>query len=699
MSNGFDPLSSIFSPQSIAVVGVSRKESSIGRAILKNIIDYGFEGTVYPVNPKAKFVNSIKCYPDLRALPEKVELVVITVPAPYVKGVMQDAADLGVKGIIVISAGFKEIGNKGELLENQLHTIAKTAGIRVVGPNCMGILHAHSPFVNATFAPGTPLKGRIGFISQSGALGVVVLDYAKELGIGFSKFISLGNKMDINATIMLQNLGNDENTKVILAYLESFSDPWNFFEVTSNTTRKKPVIMVKSGRTAAGARAATSHTGALATTETVLTATLSGSGVIRVSTVEELFDCATAFDKLPLPQGNRVGILTNAGGPGTLAVDSLVGYGLEVMELSLNTQKDLKTFLPEEASVVNPVDMIASAGPEQYRKGIEVLLKDPLVDMLLVIFVPPLMIAALEIVRIIDEMMKKSSKPIFGCIMGRNQILKQGLELSFPLYLFPESAALAIRAMYAYQTYLSTPISEYHPVVDVDETVKYIVRDAIKQGQHNLKLEQVKQLFEAYGFTFPESSTILSAEELIQASRNMQYPLVLKMATQKVDHKTDEGGVIVDIRSEGELLTAWQRIHDSYDRLGLGEFDRQIVVQHYYSDGVEMALGASLDPQFGPMVAVGTGGVLVEILEDIVFERVPVSKEKVRMMIRKLKGYPLLLGYRGDNPVCLKKLELSILKLSQMVYENREIREIDINPLLVLEPGYEPIVLDARVSF
>ncbi|MFV2014791.1 MAG: acetate--CoA ligase family protein, partial [Candidatus Heimdallarchaeota archaeon] len=376
------------------------------------------------------------------------------------------AAKLKVNGAVIITAGFKEVSEEGILMEAQFKEIAQTVDMRLIGPNCMGILQGHAPYLNATFSPRSPIKGQIGFISQSGALGVIVIDYATELGLGFSKFVSLGNKADVNGTDMIRNLGDDPNTDVILAYLESFSDPWNFSEVAEKTSRKKPIILVKSGRTAAGAKAASSHTGALASVETALTATLNASGVIRVTSVEELFSCAAAFAKLPLPNGPNVAVVTNAGGPSTLAVDALIAQGLQLAQFSEETVAKIRPKVAAEASLNNPIDLIASGGPEQFRVALKGVLEDENVDSVILIFVPPLIVNTLEVANVIEECVITFNKPILGVIMGRNELLgNQGQTFHFPMYAFPEAAVLALKAMTVYANWRKTPIDVIEDIV------------------------------------------------------------------------------------------------------------------------------------------------------------------------------------------------------------------------------------------
>lgn len=687
----------MFNPKTIAVVGASRRDGSIGKAILKNLIDFGYEGTLYPVNPNTNSVNSIRAYPNLGSIPEQIDLMIVVTPAPLVQSVFEEAIKLNIKSAVIITAGFKEIGK--ENVEREIVSLAKSVNMRVIGPNCMGIINCYGPKLNATFSPRGPFIGKIGFLSQSGALGVVVLDYAKQLGLGFSKFVSLGNTSDVNVTDMLRNLKDDNNTQVILAYIESFADPWNFSEVATEVSRKKPIIIVKSGKTAAGAKAATSHTGALATAETALTATLSSTGVIRVSSVEELFDCAMAFTKYPnrLPKGNRVVVVTNAGGPATMTTDALIGQGLAMAELKDETKMYLRSQLVPEASVENPIDLIASAGPREFRLTLETIIQDENVDSIIVIVVPPPQVNSRIITEEVNKIINTTDKPILGVIMGRNTLIEEGSQYLFPMYQFPESAVFALRSLTVYAQWKNQPTEKIENIASVSPDIKGIVLKALKEDREKLTNEELRNLLEGYGFEFPQTRIIKTNDEALKSANNIGFPVVCKMATNLVEHKTDEGGVIIDIRSEKELIEAWNKIQQSYERLSIPIDQRFIMVQKYYKGGVEMALGASVDKQFGPIVMVGTGGILIEILDDTSFGRPPISRNTARKMIRKLKGYPLLLGYRGDNPVDINALEDCIMRMSQLVSENRQIVEIDINPLLVFEISQKPMVLDARL--
>lgn len=697
-------LNTLFYPKTIAIVGVSTRNTSVGREILKNLIEFDFEGRIYPVHPTAFSINSLRCYESISAIPEEqLDLLIIVVPSPHVKKIMEEAAQLHVKSTVIITAGFREIGLKGKELELEILEIAENANIRVIGPNCMGILNAHYPHLNATFAPDQPRIGRIGFISQSGALGVVVIKHARGLNLGFSKFVSLGNKMDVNENDMLTYLSQDKDTKIILAYLESFSAPWDFAKIAAEASKKKPILMLKSGRTTAGAKAASSHTGALAGKEAIVSAALSSAGVLRVDSVAELFDSAMAFLHCELPEGRNIAILTNAGGPGTLATDTLVFYDLKLAELSDTTKEKLTKVIPKEASNQNPVDLIASANAERYIASLEILLEDENVHSVIVIFVPPLMTKTVEIATGINRVIEttQSKKPIIGVFMGREQFIIEQIDLKFPVYEFPEAAVRVLKDLYTYKCWLETPKI---PAPDVSippenyQKARIIIKTAVQSKIKTLSQEDTIQFLSAYGFVFPQSKIVYSLEDLIPATKEIKFPVVLKLATQSISHKSEYGGVFLDIRGIDELLSVWDKLMHIYDKESIPKNQRGVLIQKYYSSGVEIALGTTFDPQFGPVIMIGSGGILIEVLKDINFRLVPLSISDPDEMVAQLRGYPLLLGYRGNLPVCINRLKEAIIRLNKLVIENPEICELDINPLLSLPIGEEPIVLDAQID-
>ncbi|RMG24586.1 MAG: CoA-binding protein [Methanobacteriota archaeon] len=694
-----DNIHYLFNPRTVAIVGASRNPNSIGREILKNILELNFEGRVYPVNPNAYSVNSLRCYESLSAIPDQIDLAIIVVPAKYVKEVMEEAVSLGVKAAVIITAGFKEIGEKGAQLEAEIAEIARKGGMRVVGPNCMGILNGHAPYLNATFAPVKPLPGNIGFISQSGALGVVIMKYATQLKLGFSKFVSLGNKMDVNANHMLQLFMNDDDTKVILGYLEAFSDPGNFSSVARAASKKKPILMVKSGRTPQGARAASSHTGALAGQEYVVSAAMKGSGIIRVNSVKELFDSAIGFLKAPLPKGKRVAILTNSGGPGTLATDTLISLGMEIAELTESTLEKLRKVIPPEASPLNPVDLIASANAERYKETLKILLEDENVDSVILIFVPPLMIQAMEVAQAVNPIIKASEKPVLGCFMGRDIIRESDLDVDFPIFDFPESAARVLKDMYTYYQWRETPIEEPVRLVKDQKSIKRVAT-LLKKGNPGELLDPrfTQEIFELYGLRFPETKIVYTSDDLLAEAKKIGFPVVVKVASPKIEHKTDAGGVFLDIRNFEELIDAWLSIQDVYDRNKVPEEDRPVMVQKFYQSGVELAMGSTFDRQFGNVLMIGSGGILIELLKDVVFRLAPISRRDAEEMITQIRGYPLLLGFRGEPPSDIEALIDALLRVNQLVVDHPQIKEIDINPILALPKGQKPVILDARIT-
>jgi acetate---CoA ligase (ADP-forming) len=693
----------LFYPKTVAIVGVSRTPKSIGREILKNLIQFNYDGRIYPVNPKAFSINSLRCYPSLTDIPEEqIDLVVIVVPSQFVKPVIQEAVSLKVKSAVIITAGFREIGEQGLKLEEEIYEMSNSINMRIIGPNCMGILNGHHPHLNATFAPIMPLTGELGFISQSGALGVVVMEYASGLKLGFSKFVSLGNKMDVNDNMMLEYLAKDEDTKVILAYLEAFSDPKNFSNIAFEASKKKPVLMLKSGRTTAGAKAASSHTGALAGKENVIAAALAKSGVIRVESVEELFDSAMGFLKCNLPNGNKVAILTNAGGPGTLATDALVYLDLKIADLNDETKFKLREVIPPEASPENPVDLIASADADRYAKSLKLLLEDENVDMVLIIFVPPLMIQTIEVANAVNEILQtiETEKPVISCFMGRNVLLRQETTFKFPIYEFPENAARVMNDLWSYSKWKQKE-HEYNAQLTpktVKLKAKKIIQNCLKAESEWMEQNSVQELLELYGFNFPESRYVKSFDELLEAVEEISFPVVVKLASTKITHKTDKGGVFLDVRTNDELINAWKQISKVYVKAKILEVERIVLVQKFYKSGVEIALGTSYDKQFGQTIMIGSGGVLIEILKDVHFRLTPINNSDAKSMIKSLRGYPLLLGYRGEPEADIDALEVNLIQLSNLVEDFPEILELDINPILVLPKGEKPIVLDARIK-
>ena len=694
-------LDAIFKPRSIAVVGTSRKHGTIGRQILYNLVAYGFNGPVYPVNPKTEHVNSIKCYPSISSIPDHVDLAIIVVPKEVVLAVAEECGEKGVKGLVVISAGFREIGKKGLNLENGLVKIVKKYGMRLVGPNCMGVINTDEDFMmDATFGSTLPLKGHVGFMSQSGALGNIILEYADELKTGFSKFISLGNKADVSANDMLLDLESDPNTEIILMYLESFGNPRKFTQIARRLSKKKPIIAVKAGRTRAGARAATSHTGAMAGLDVAADALFEQCGVLRATSIEEIFDYALAFSNQPLPSGKRVAIVTNAGGPGIIATDACVSLGLEMSTFEEKTYTKLEEVLPEEASTQNPVDILGDGGPERYEKSLDIVLADKNVDAVLAIFVPPLISKTLEVATAISNISANYDKPVLGCFMGREEVLDsiQMLEKNnIPAYLFPESAAKSIAGMYKYNQFRKRPEGEIKHFEVNKEAAKDIFGRVKKDKREHLSTQEVWSLLEAYGFTFPVTRFAEDESQAVNIAGEIGYPVALKISSPDIIHKSDMGGVALDIESEGELRERYSEMMAEVKRRGPDARIEGVQVQKFIKGGKETILGMNLDTSFGPIIMFGLGGIYVEFLKDVSFRIAPITDLDAEEMVRSIRSFPLLSGVRGEEPVDIQSIENSLQRLSRLVEDFQEISEVDINPLVVFEKGRCCVALDARI--
>jgi len=694
-------LDSLFRPRSIAVVGASRHPDTIGHQIVDNLLRHGYTGVVYPVNPSARAVHSIPAFPSVSAIPGDVDLAVIVVPKDLVPAVVEDCGAKGVAALVVISAGFKEVGAEGAQREVRLAEQTRGFGMRVVGPNCMGILSTDpATSMNATFAPSMPPSGPLSFMSQSGAMGVTILDYAAEYGIGIHHFVSVGNKIDVSGNDLVEYWRDDPGTKVILMYLENFGNPRRFTKLARQVSRSKPIVVVKSGRTKAGARAAASHTGALAGVDVAIDALLAQCGVLRADSVQELFDIAMALEEQPIPAGNRVAIVTNAGGPGIMIADACESEGLEVVELSPETQARLREVFPAEASVRNPVDMIASATSESYRIALDHILADPHVDAAIAAFVPPLGVRQVDVASSIVEVFRSrqpSDKPILAVLMGRNGLPEGRAELheaGVPAYTFPESAARALAAMVRYRRWLERPDPE--PVrFDVDEgAARAIIEGAAADGRHSLKEHEALGLLKAYGVPVVSHALVTTHAEARAAAESFGYPVVLKAVAPGVLHKSDVGAVKVDIRTPAELDAAFGTM---VRRLGEAEIDLEgILVEKFVSGGRETIVGMSTDPAFGPILMFGLGGIYVEVLQDVAFRLAPVSEVDAREMISSIRGAQLLEEFRGDAGANRGALTEVIQRISQLVVDHHEIGELDVNPLLAFAEGV--LAVDCRVS-
>ncbi len=705
-------LEPLMRPGSVAVIGASRDAGTIGGAIFHNLLSHGFTGPVYPVNPKAPVVQSVAAYPTIESVPGPVDLAVIVVPAAHVPAVMEACGRKGVRAVVVISAGFKETGEAGAALQQRALDIARAHGMRLLGPNCLGILNTEAGVrLDATFAPTYPPAGAVAFSSQSGALGLAILEYAATLNIGISHFVSVGNKADVSGNDLLEFWEQDAGTRIILLYLESFGNPRRFTQIARRVARTKPIVAVKSGRTRAGQRAASSHTGSIAGADAAVEALCRQSGVIRTNTMEELFDVAMLLANQPVPTGHRVGIVTNAGGPGIMASDACETHGLEVPLLTDETVASLRSFLPVEASTRNPVDMIASATPASFEKGVAAVLGDPNVDALLVLYVPPIVTTPSEVAEAIvrgvaaatrgADAEKRPHKPVLSCFMGSHGV-PEGLrtlhEGNIPSYAFPESAAIALSHAVRYGRWRSG--DEGKPVeqeVDRERAARVFARAAARPGDGWLAPDEVAEVLAAYGFPQPPGRLARTVDEAAAAADALGYPVVLKLDSETLTHKSDVGGVVLDLRSAAEVRAAWQRIRDRLAALGKAGEMRGALVQPLVREGTETIIGVTRDPSFGPIIMFGLGGIHVELLRDVCFRVAPLTDRDAREQVRGVRGYRLLEGYRGAPPADVAALELALLRVAQMAEAHLELEEMDLNPVRVLPPGRGLMTLDARI--
>ncbi len=703
-----ETLEALFAPKSVTVIGASTKPDSLGRVVFKNILFSGYTGVVYPVNPKAHSIMGVKAYPSVLDIPDEIDLAVIIVPAAAVASVLDECGRKGVRAAIIISAGFKEIGEEGAKREAELQQIARRYRIALLGPNCLGIINTDpNVSLNATFAPGMPRQGNIAFISQSGALGVAALEYAQRQKIGLSKFISIGNKADLHENHLLEYLKDDPLSDVILLYVEDLEDPREFHrlatEITSERPKKIPILAIKSGRTLEGAKAATSHTGALAGSDEVYDSVFMQSGVLRVETIEELFDYAIAFAQQPLPKGNRLAIVTNAGGAGILATDAAVRYGLQLALFSEETARELRELLPPTVNVTNPVDMTGEPNELRYETVVRTVLADPNVDGVIVIAAPHILMSleniAKNIVRAVQE--TQSAKPVLACLMAITDA-RPALEIletiTIPTYSFPERAARALAAMARYHDWVHRPRTEYKVFPDVQiEQARAIIAHAKRNGRRLLLEPEAHDLVKAYGFPMLKYRLAQSEAEALQAAHEIGYPVVLKIVSPDIAHKVDVGGVKLNIHSDTELRESYRQMLADVTQAKPNARIVGVFVQEFLRGGKETILGLKRDPLFGPLLMFGLGGIYVEALRDVTFRLAPVRELGIQRMIRQVRGFKILEGFRGELPSDIDAIAECLARLSQLATQLEEIVELDINPLIVLEKGRGARVVDARI--
>ncbi len=698
-----NPLKSIFAPSNVAVIGATEKEGSVGRTILWNLISSPFGGAVFPVNPKRPSLLGIKAYPTIKDVPDPVDLAVIVTPAPSIPGIIGECIQAGVKGAIVISAGFKEIGPEGAKLEQEILEQTRKSGMRVVGPNCLGVMNPISG-LNATFAAGMAHKGNVAFISQSGALCTAVLDWSFKTNVGFSAFVSIGSMLDVDWGDLIYYLGDDPHTESIVIYMESIGDARSFLSAAREIALSKPIIVIKPGRTEGAARAAASHTGSLTGSDEVLEAAFRRAGVLRVDSISEIFSMADVLGKQPRPKGPRLTILTNAGGPGVLATDTLLTNGGELAEVSAETMSKLNEFLPAAWSHNNPIDIIGDASPERYAKALEVAADDPNSDGLLVILTPQAMTDPTATAEALKSYAKTFDKPILASWSGGLEVAPGESILNkagIPTFEYPDDAAQAFTYMwqltYNLKTLYETPSLPDDEDAGPDrQKAEEIIQHARATGRDLLTEAESKQLLAAYGIPTTPTLVATSAKEAGEMAAELGFPVVLKLHSETITHKTDVGGVKLNLQDVAAVKAAFEAIKQSVtERAGAQHFLGVTVQPMIKMEGYELIVGASIDPQFGPVLLFGSGGQLVEVFKDRSLALPPLNTTLARRMIERTKIHKALKGVRGRQPVDLDALEKLLVRFSQLVVEQRWIKEIDINPLIASPDGL--LALDGRV--
>jgi acetyl coenzyme A synthetase (ADP forming)-like protein len=694
-------LDAFFTPESVAVIGASRNPSKLGYAVVENLIKSGYASShkVYPINPKADEILDLKAYPSVLDVPGKIDLAVLVIPYQFVPAAMRESGEKGIPAAVVITAGFREAGHEGLLREREVLSIAKEYGMRVIGPNCLGVIDTYCP-MNASFAAGTPPKGPMNFMSQSGALGTAVLDIALAGRLGFSKFVSLGNKADVSEIDLLEHWSDDPNANVLMMYIEGVPDGQRFIEVARRVGKMKPVVAVKSGVTQAGSRAVSSHTGSLAGSEQAYVAAFKQAGVIRAQTMEEMFDFSIAFaDQPPLP-GDRIAIITNAGGPGILATDAIERAGLRIARFENETLKALETYLPDAASAANPVDVLGDAVADRYKYAIDTVAGDPNVDGMLVILTPQAMTDITGTAEAIAGLSERWEKPVWGCFMGEAEVAK-GIDIltrqQVPNYPFPERAVSAIKAMAEYRDLKAQPLPVFENFSVDKEAVAKVFEKVREDKRVTIGDFEARAILEAYGFTIPRSELAKDADEAVRIAGQIGYPVVLKIASPDILHKTDVGGVKVNLRSPEEVRDAFDLMVYRAQRYVPGAQIWGCLVQEMTAKGLEVLVGMNRDPQFGPLVTFALGGIYVEVLKDATFRVAPFSREEACAMLDEIRARALLDGVRGAPPVDKDATVDALLRIGQLVQDFPEIVELDINPLMVLEQGQGAVAIDMRL--
>jgi len=692
-------LEPLLCPKTVAVIGASRTPGKVGHDIVKNLKNGGFQGPIFPVNPSAEEVLGLKCYPDLQAYGESIDMSVIAVPTRGVKPAIESSIQAGAKAIVVITAGFKEVGHEGAELEKELAQYCEARGVRLLGPNCLGLINTHH-CMNASFAKHMPKIGEISVISQSGALATAILDWAAGRGLGLAKMVSIGNKADVSEIDLLQALAEDEHTRVIVGYLESIGSGDDFIKVAEAAASVKPVVVLKAGTTSAGVKAASSHTGSLAGADIAYGAAFRRAGVIRADTFEELFDFATALAMQPLPKGDRVAIITNAGGPGIMAADAVEQSGMKVTTLTYSAASALKQKLPAAASVGNPIDVLGDADPDRYALALNTALDDDSVDAIIVILTPQAMTQPAETARAVAACVR-GNKPVLAAFMGGQDVMPGREELvasNLPDYTSPERAVAALKAMVDYAAWRRRPPRVVTRFPVNRRRVERVLARHVRAGALQIREVEAKEILRAYDFNVPPGEVALSVDDAVEIAQRVGYPVAIKIVSPDIIHKSDFGGVRLH-------LTNAEAVRDAYDLMMLRIQRRApearlegVYVEKMAARGREVIIGMTRDPQFGPMLMFGLGGIFVEIMKDVTFHLAPITAEEAMQMLMGTRSYALLKGARGQAGVDLPGIANGLQRISQLVTDFPQITELDINPFIVGEVGTEPVVADARMT-
>ncbi|MEN6571606.1 MAG: acetate--CoA ligase family protein [Anaerolineaceae bacterium] len=690
-------LKPFFTPSGVAVIGASANPQKLSYGILKNLKENGYTGGIYPVNPGADEILGLRCYHAIGEVPDPLELAVIVVPAPAAAQTIEACGQRGLKAAILITGGFKEVGEGGAALEKQVLEIASKHGMRLIGPNCVGLMNLYTG-LNTTFIDGMPDRGGIGFLSQSGAICGGVVDFVQGKKVGFSHFISLGNEADVTETDIIEYLGEDPNVRVIAAYVEQIRDGRRFLEVAKRVSRSKPIVMIKAGRSDAGARAVSSHTGSLAGSYSAYQAAFEQGGVIEVDNFSELFDVAIAFDFQPLPAGPNAVILTNAGGPAALASDGLAGHGFKLVDLSDATRTTLRGFLNPSAQVANPVDMLGGASPSEYGQSISAVLKDANVDIALPLLVPQAVVDTAGVAQAIVDASASSKKPVLATIMGDKSVNQARLILQgnrIPMYTYPEAAGIVLAAMRRYKAWRDTPAEPAVSLPGIDRTA---AAKHLKDNPARVMGEaESRPLLESYGIPLVPAVQAATPEEAASAAERLGFPVVMKIVSPQLLHKSDAGGIRLNLKSAGEVYSAFSEMTQTIHNARPDAKIEGVLVEKMAPKGTEVIIGMRRDPGFGPLMMFGLGGIYVELFKDVSFRVAPLTRRDARQMIDETRAGRLLTGFRGSAPADVDAVVEVMLRLSQIALDFPEIDEIEINPLLVYEKGHGALALDSRL--